>query len=375
MKILEIANVDFSLKQFVLPLMKQLRQQGCEVIGASADGPLLSDLRKEGFKVVALPLSRSYSPWRNIQAFMALVQLMRKEKPDIVHAHMPISGILARWAAKLTGVPVIAYTGHGFLFNQPGPCFRRALSFVLEWLTGKITDIYFTVSSEEAEQARRFYIHRHTRAIGNGRDPHCFHPDIFARRDIRKQLQVKDDDVVVVMVSRLVRHKGYPELFAAMQHVPEALLWIVGEKLPSDHGEDLTEVFVDAEKTLGKRLRLLGYRNDVPAVLAAADIFVLPSLFEGLPMSVIEAMLTGLPVVASDIKGCRQLVKNGVTGLLVPPGDSAGLANALNELVQSSQKRNTMGLAGLKEAFMRYNEKNILKNTASRLLSKGSKTR
>ena len=123
-------------------------------------------------------------------------------------------------------------------------------------------------------------------------------------------------------MSRLVARKGYPELAAAMRDVPDAELWVVGERLASDRGDDMAAMLRGAG--LGDRLRMLGYRADVAAVLAAADIFVLPSYFEGLPMSVIEAMLTGLPVVATDVRGPREQVVPEVTGLLVPPREVLG---------------------------------------------------
>ena len=113
--------------------------------------------------------------------------------------------------------------------------------------------------------------------------------------------------------------------------VPGAMLWVAGERLASDRGPDMAALLRDAG--LGERLRLLGYRDDVPALMAAADIFVLPSRFEGLPMSVIEAMLTGLPVVATNVRGPAEQVVPEATGLLVPPGDASALAAALARLV------------------------------------------
>src|SRR6185312_7913900 len=170
------------------------------------------------------------------------------------------------------------------------------------------------------------------------------HPDPAARAQVRAALGVPEDRVAVAVVSRLVRHKGHAELAAAMRDVPGAELWVVGNRLATDRGEDVTTTL--AEAGLGERLRLLGYREDVAAVLAAADVFVLPSYFEGLPMSVIEAMLCGLPVVASDIPGPREQVVNEVTGLLVPPRDVAPLAAALRRLANDRVLRAAMGAAG-----------------------------
>ncbi len=360
MRIIEVTNVDFSLKHFLVPLMRGLRARGHEVIGVCADGELLAGVRAEGFRVEALPLARSLSPAAQLRAFLALYRLFRREKPDLVHAHMPISGFLARLAARAAGVPRVAYTCHGFLFNQPGPLPRRATSLAMEFFAGRVTDVFMTVSAEEAADTRRLHISAAPVAIGNGRDPAIFHPDPAARRAVRDALGVAEDRVVVTAVSRLVRHKGYPELLAAMRDVP-AELWVVGERLPSDHGEDMEPYF--AACGLGDRLRRLGYRGDVPAILAASDIFVLPSHFEGLPMSVIEAMLTGLPVVATSIRGPREQVVDGETGYLVPPGDSGPLQAALRRLAADASLRQRLGAASLARALALYREDTVVART------------
>ncbi len=360
-KIVEVTNVDFSLRHFLLPLMRGARDRGHDVLGVSADGALLDEVRAEGLRVEALPLARSLSPRAQWVALWAMVRLLRRERPDLVHAHMPISGFVARLAARIAGVPRVAYTCHGFLFNQPGPWPRRALGLAMEWVGGRLTDLTLTVSTEEAADARRLWIARDAIPVGNGRDPARFHPDPAARARIRAELDVADDVPVVVIVSRLVRHKGYPELLAAMAEVPGAELWVVGERLASDHGADMETVFAMAG--LGLRVRRLGYRRDVPAILAASDIFTLPSHFEGLPMSVIEAMLTGLPVVATDIRGPREQVVDGVTGLLVPPGTVAPLAAVLARLAADAGLRARMGEAGRLRALDLYTEHAVVERT------------
>jgi glycosyltransferase involved in cell wall biosynthesis len=361
LKIVEITNTDFAMRHFLAPLLREGRARGHDMVGACPDGPLLAPLRAEGFRIVPLPLARSASPVAQARAFAALVRFLRSETPDLVHAHMPISGFLGRMAAKAAGVPRIAYTCHGFLFNQPSPWPRRAASLAMELSAGRITDLFMTVSEEEAADAKRLHIARDPIAIGNGRDPALFHPDPAARAHIRATLGVPDDRVVVVIVSRLVRHKGHPELLAAMAAVPDAELWVVGDRLASDHGEDLEAYF--AASGLGPRLRRLGYREDTAAVLAAADIFALPSHFEGLPMSVIEAMLTGLPVVATDIRGPREQVVHGETGFLVPPRSVEPLGDALKTLVRDPALRAAMGAAGMARARLRFDEPRIIART------------
>ncbi len=363
MKVAEVINIDFSLRQFLLPLMRGARARGHEVVGICAEGPLLDLPRAEGFRIIPVPMARSLDPMAQARALRALLRIFRAERFDLVHAHMPISGLLARAAAKRAGVPRIAYTCHGFLFNQPGPLWRRTLALGLEWAAGRITDTYLTVSGAEAADARRLGIHRHPTAVLNGRDPVAFRPDAVARAAVRAELGAAPADYVVVAVSRLVRHKGYPELLRAMEAVPGATLWVVGERLASDHGDAMAADFARAEAVLGPRLRRLGYRHDVARVLAAADVFALPSHFEGLPMSVIEAMLCGLPVVATDISGPREMVMDGETGLLVPPATVEPLAQALAVLAGDAPLRGRLGAAGRARAAERFDEAKIVGHT------------
>ena len=181
MKIIEVTNVDFSLAQFLLPLMRAMRARGHEVIGVCADGPFLDGPRAEGFRIEAPKLERSISLAAHWRAYRALLRLFRDERPDLVHAHMPISGFLARMAAWRAGVPRIAYTGHGFWFNFPGSWPRRAVGFAMEWLAARVTDTFLTVSEAEASDARRLRIHRGAIAVRNGRDPARFRPDPAVR--------------------------------------------------------------------------------------------------------------------------------------------------------------------------------------------------
>lgn len=361
MRVCQVTNVDFSLRHFVWPLMRAARARGHEVVGVCAEGPLLDAVRADGFEVVAMPFARSLNPWAQARAFGAMRGLLRARRFDLVHGHMPISGLLARAAARAERVPRVAYTGHGFLFNQPGPAWRRQLSLALERAAGRITDIYLTVSDEEAADARRLGIHAGAVGIGNGRDPTVFRPDPDARARLRAEFGVTG--CVVMGTARLVRHKGWPELLQAMRALPDASLWVVGERLTSDHGDAMAAEFAEAQAALGPRLRMLGYRDDVPALLAAADIFCLPSHFEGLPMSIIEAMLTGLPVVATDIRGPREQVVQGETGFLVPPAAVAPLTGALARLAGDPALRARFGEAGRARARQRFDEAKVLART------------
>ena len=198
MKVAQVINVDFSLRHFLLPLMRGARERGHEVVGLCAEGPLLDLPRAEGFRIIPVPMARSLNPVAQWRAFRALFRILRAERFDLVHGHMPISGLLARIAAFLARRggrrPRIAYTCHGFLFNQPGPAWRRSLSLLLERLGGRVTDVFLTVSAEEAVDARRLHIHPCPVAVGNGRDPAVFHPDPVARAALRAELGASQGD-------------------------------------------------------------------------------------------------------------------------------------------------------------------------------------
>ena len=166
---------------------------------------------------------------------------------------------------------------------------------------------------------------------------------------------------VIAMIGRLVAEKGYPELFEAMRAV-DAQLWVIGERLKSDHAQaiDAQIEAVQRDPVLKQRVRFLGYRGDVPALLRAADIFTLPSHREGMPRSIVEAMLSGLPVVATDIRGSREEVVDGETGYLVPLGDVAALARALERLARDPDLRRSLGAAGRARALDLHDESKIV---------------
>ena len=182
MKIIEVTNVDFSLRHFLLPLMRALRARGHEVVGMCAEGRLLEEVPRRGVSDRRGAIRAQLSPLAHAKAFRDLVRLLRAERPDLVHAHMPISGFLARLAARLAGVPRVAYTCHGFLFNQPGSLPRRAVGLAMEWIGGRITDIFLTVSDRRRRRTRAgctSFATPSPSAMAATRQ--CFRPDAAAR--------------------------------------------------------------------------------------------------------------------------------------------------------------------------------------------------
>lgn len=372
MKIAQLCAVDFTLYHFLLPLMRAMRAAGHEVVGIASDGPLLDKVRAEGFRVETVAIDRSYNLLKHRSSYRALRDLFRRERFDIVHVHTPVAALVGRAAAWRARVPRIVYTAHGFYFHEHMAWWKRAGFVVLEWLGGRVTDVLFTQAEEDAATARRLRLARGPviEAIGNGVDAARFAPAIedSGRRQIRAAIGTGLERVVILMIGRLVAEKGYPELIEAMRNV-DAELWIVGERLASDHAASI-DAAIEAAKTdpaLRLRIRFLGYRADVPDLLRAADIFTLPSHREGMPRSIIEAMMCGLPVIGTNIRGTREEIVAGETGALVPVRDPAALAAALNRLVADGALRRAWGEAGRARALRLYREEAVIERQLKRL--------
>jgi glycosyltransferase involved in cell wall biosynthesis len=377
MRILQLCAVDFTLYHFLLPLMRGLREAGHEVTGACAHGNLVPKIEAEGFRVIDVPIRRSANPLALWRSYRAILATLRAEKFDIVHVHTPVAALAGRLAAWRAGVSKIVYTAHGFYFHEHMPWPKRCLHIGLEWLAGRTTDLLLTQAEEDAATARRLRLARGPiHAIGNGSDPARFRPALpleTMRADIRAAFGTPLDRPVILMVGRLVAEKGYPELVEAMRNV-DAELWIVGTRLASDHadGVDAAVAAAESDPLLQARIRLLGYRSDVPDLLRAADIFTLPSHREGMPRSIIEAMLSGLPVVATDIRGSREEIVEGQTGILVPVRNPKALAAALSRLAGDAALRARLGAAGLARARTLYDEAKIVERQIALLESRGT---
>ncbi|MBN42195.1 MAG: glycosyltransferase family 1 protein [Alphaproteobacteria bacterium] len=364
-KICQLCTVDFTLYHLLHPLMRALRDEGHEVVGVCADGDLIRHVRNDNFRVETLPLARSSNLARNWRAGRALRTLLRREAFDILHVHTPAAAFVGRLAAAGTGIPRVVYTAHGFYFHENMPFPGRQAHIAAEWIGGRFTHTLMTQSEEDAQTARRLGLCRtgDILSIGNGSDPGVFKPttDHTARASVRARIGTPADRVVILMAGRLVAEKGYNELIAAMGRI-DAELWAVGNRLESDHaaGIDDTMRTIAANPALSARIRFLGYRDDMADLMRAADIFTLPSHREGMPRSIIEAMLTGLPVVATDVRGSREEIVDGETGFLVPVRNVDALANALRRLVKEPKSRLRMGAAGLARARRLYDERLVL---------------
>ena len=367
MRVCQLCAVDFTLKHFLVALIDAMQAQGWQLTSVCSDGSFVAPLRVAGYRIETVPIARGLNPARHVVSLARLIRLFRRERFDILHAHTPIAALLGRIAARIAGVPMVVYTAHGFYFHEDMRPLPKAIFVTLERIGGRLTDLLFTQSAEDAASAveRGFVPAADVVGIGNGVDPALFKPgDPAARGQMRAALGIPATAVVIGMIGRMVTEKGYREFFAVAIELaarrPEAVFVAIGDRLPSDHAGSIVAELEQARAALGPRLILTGLRSDIAQLLSAMDIFTLPSYREGMPRTIIEAMMMALPVVATNIRGSREEVVDGATGLLVPVRDAGALATALLALTDDPAMRRRMGAAGRARALAVFDESKVV---------------
>jgi glycosyltransferase involved in cell wall biosynthesis len=366
-KVCQLCAVDFTAKHFLLPLIDGMKEEGWSVTTTCSNGKFVAGMREDGYHIKTISIARSMNPLLVLLSLVDLVSFFRREKFDIVHVHTPIAALIGRLAAKIAGVPFVIYTAHGFYFHDEMPAWKKWIYVLLERFGGLFTDLLFSQSHEDAHEAisLRIMPSHKVIAIGNGVDPSQFiGQDCLKQIKARRLLGIPESAPVIGIVARLVQEKGYKEFFEAailISHsVPNVYFLVVGERLSSDHSGSIELALAQARKILGARLIEAGLRKDVSVMLSAMTIFCLPSYREGMPRTIIEAMMMELPVVATNIRGVREEVVDGVTGILVPTRDSSALADALLELLKNPLRAYQMGTEGRIRARKLYDESMIV---------------
>lgn len=374
MKICQVCAVDFTLKHFLLPLIKSMEKQNWNVMALCSDGEFIDEIRRQGFEVRVAKIERSLNPLKFVFSIFNMFILFRNEKFDIVHVHTPVAALAGRIAAKLSGVPIVIYTAHGFYFHDEMPRFKRLFFLYLEKWAGKYTDILFTQSNEDATCAKKEFLQPNGRiyAIGNGVDPEKFNPNKITNvSKIKEDLGIPRRAFVVGMIARLVREKGVVEFLEAAIKAASVdkniYFLILGTRLDTDHARDVTGMINKAKKLLKNRMLFLGHRMDIPELISVMDVYCLPSWREGMPRSIIEAMMMAKPVIATNIRGSREEVDEGKTGLLVSTKNSDQLAEKFLYCFNSPEIMKKMGIAGRTKALSQYNE-NIIVNKQVKII-------
>lgn len=368
-RLVHVTTTDMSLDWLLGPQLVAFEEAGYEVIGMSAAGAHVDAIEALGVRHIALAhATRAMAPGEDIKAFAELVGLFRSLRPDIVHTHNPKPGWYGRPAARAARVPVIVNTVHGLYALPDDPLPKRVVVYGLERMASTCSHAELVQNPEDLVTLRSLRIpERKLRLLGNGVDLARFDPrrvDAAKRAATRASLGVGVGDVAVGVVGRLVWEKGLREVFAAAERLrathATARVVMVG---PTDPAKEDAVGAADMRRAEADGVVFAGRRDDMADVYAALDVYVLASHREGFPRSAMEAAAMALPVVATDIRGCRQVVDHERTGLLVPTRDPGRLADAIGRLVSEADLRHRLGQAAREKAERDFDQQQVIERT------------
>ena len=362
MKIAHLTTVDLSLRYLLYPQLAAAKEAG-EVVGISAPGPHVEWLEAHGIHHVPLHAStRGMNLLADVRAVGQLWKILREEKPDLLHTHNPKPGVYGRIVGRLAGVPIVMNTVHGLYATPESSLFKRIVVYGLEFVASRFSDMELIQNPEDLDllQRRRITSARKLRLLGNGVDLERFNRERArgSRASKRAELGIEHDEVVAGFVGRLVEEKGLPELVAAAESLTGKVRFVVVGPGDHDKSDALPPSVIERGKQAG--VLFLGMRSDVDDLYGAFDLFVLPSHREGFPRAAMEAAASGLPIVATDIRGCRQIVDDGVNGFLVPARDVVALARAIEKLAGDAGSRGRMGEASAVKAHSEFDEARVV---------------
>ncbi len=332
-------------QNYVETAVRRLGQMGYRTAVVCNHEPALVARYGPHAEVFPMPIPYGFSPRGDLQFFMRLLRLLRRERFDVVQTSAAKASLYGRLAARLAGVPVVIFRAGGFPFHSfMHPLLRWLLITMEKAMSCWCTDMVVSVSEEDQRDvvARGIIPSDRIMTIQNGVDSHR---EPLDRQDARRVLGLGAEVPVVGMVGRLSRQKAPDDFLrvAALvaQEVPVATFLVVGD---GPMREDLERMAADLG--IAGQVRFLGVRNDVPLLTAALDVFALTSLWEGVPFSILEAMAAGKPVVATAVNGVGEVVEHGRTGFLAPPQDVKGLAACITTLLRDPARARIMGQAG-----------------------------
>lgn len=345
-KILYLLNVYPRIGPFCMASILAAREMGVEMHLAGNWGyenaeERLADAQKHGVHLHQVDFYRHPLHPKNFRAWQQLLVLGKQENFDLIHCNTPTAGLLGRLLGQRLGIRSVMYQAHGFHFYQDAPFLNWCLYYPMEKRLARLTDTLLVINQEDyalAKDRLRLrggsapqYVH------GVGVDMHRFAPNPALGEKTRQDLGITPDSQVLLSVGELNANKNHASLVQALADLPGVVCLIAGK------GPMHAQLQAQAKALgLADRVRFLGYRRDLPALYQASDVFCLPSFREGLSTAIMEAMASGLPVVASDIRGNRDLV-TPQGGRLVPPGKPQALQAALLEVMSDRQQSREMG--------------------------------
>lgn len=325
------------------------------IVVCGGKGDLVRRLNKAGVRVLEIQgFQRDISLKKEFQAFFELLSFFRQERPSVVHLNSPKAGGLGALAARISRVPRIIFTVHGWAWNEVRPRYQKNSIKFFSWLTVLLAHETIAVSKSDAiEMCGMPYVKTKICVIHNGISDTT---PMLSRLDARAKLAIPPQTIAIGTIAELHHNKGLSvgvEAIATLKK-PNIIWYIVGE------GDDHDRL---SEQINGLPIILAGKYEDAARFLSAFDVFLLPSLKEGLPYVILEAGNAGLPVVATRVGGISEIIESGVSGVLVPPRDPQGLAGALAKLIADPALARQMGEALKKTVVEQFSLDRMVRET------------
>ena len=332
-KVLYVTTVSRTINAFLIPHINMLLDNGYEVhCACSIDKPVDKELQRRGVKIFEVPFSRNPLGIRNIKAFIKLEELQRINDYDIVHVHTPIAAIYGRLLKLNFPSLRIIYTAHGYHFLKGGSKLGWIIYYPIEKIMAKFTDVTININKEDYEITKEKLKHKKCYLLnGVGLDLDKYKK--LSSKEIqekREEFGIKDKDFVVLMIAEINKNKNHIQLINAMD--------ILKDKYPNIKvlciGDGTLKESLEKQiilRNLQNNIFMLGYRLDVNKLINISDIGILLSHREGLPRNIMEFMACGRNVIATDIRGCRDIVCNYNVGTLVKVGDYEETARAIEK--------------------------------------------
>ena len=365
-RVAHVATIDLSLRFLLLDQMKAQRDAGFDVSGISAPGPWTDHLEQEGIRHIPWQgATRSWSLAADARAALELARILRRERFDIVHTHNTKPGIVGRVAARLVGVPCVVNTVHGLYASADDRLRKKVAVVALERIAAAASDLELYQSAEDLQWARRIGLVGRTRSLllGNGIDLARFDAGVVEaerRAAVRRQLGIPEDALVVGTVARLVAKKGIREFFSVASELrasrPDVRFVAVGGA-DAEKGDAVSAAEIERARD---SVVITGWLEDARDLIAIMDVFVLASWWgEGKPRSAMEAAALGRPLVVTDVRGCREVVRDGVDGLVVAPRDARALRSAIERLLDEPDLRARFGFAAARRAREHFDQQRV----------------
>lgn len=359
-KIAFIATVYRHLEAFHIPFIQYLIQEGYEIHCYASTDEGLNEVKNAGAICHHIPLSRNPLHLNNFKSIRLLTKYLRRDKISMVHVHTPVAALVGRIASRMSGVSVVMYTAHGFHFFSGAPIINWAIYYPLERILARFTDYLITINLEDYKRAQHFKVRRkvlYVPGVGITKKTCILKNSEEARQNVRRELGIDYDGFVILYIAEINANKNQVQMLNAMK-----LLHDSGQNkiycLFAGQGDINLLVQIKKSNNLDN-VRFLGFRRDIDRLILGSDIIALLSKREGLPKSLMEAMYYGKPILATNVRGSRDLVSHGVNGYLVTLDDVIATRNAIFSMSQDPARTAQMSIES-REMVKKYGLNRIL---------------